>query len=391
MRWRVLAAAVMVWSSAHADVARELRAQAGRLARLHTPPALAPLVDEHVRAGDVQGLPAVIARARRSPMGPAVEAGFRAAAHGAAGDRKQVERHAKQVEAALAHHPDDELRNSARCAVALGFEYLRDAAEADRWRASARGIHAWCDERLPIVAAARGDHARAAALLAGVQHASTRIAVLLELAKVHAGTPRAAPLVAEAAKLAKDERASVQTWSKLAIAWAHAGNRAQARAVARQALAALDKDIATEPLAIGVSGGSVVEALAAAGEQAAVAKLLRRMEAVAKRGGLLARVDVARMTARYGDKRRGKTLVAASAREAAGATIPDHQAAAVRHALVDAYLALGDVASAIDHTTYEIESILVVARHCREQRCARTPAVAAALERLAAKLQAISK
>jgi hypothetical protein len=145
-----------------------------------------------------------------------------------------------------------------------------------------------------------------------------------------------------------------------------------------------------------LQGAEVAAALAAVGDTAALASLVARMEkARASDDRLVARVQNARLIAKFGSKSRGAALVAAVAK-AVESDAERQIEYAMRFALIDAYLALGDIASAIDQasrtavtTPMEPEALLVIARHCRKTRCARTKAIDAALAEVSRDLDRI--
>lgn len=386
------------------DVDRELRALADRAARYASPAGLAPLFEERIAASDVAGLADVIrSRTGGASIGGAADHGWLAAAYGAAGERAEVEKLAAEVEAELAKAPKDRLGNAARCGVAVGFEYLRDHAASDRWRQQATGAMAWCRERLPVVAARLGEHERATALLAEQKQHIKRLEILLALADVYAGTAqnaRVAPLLEEAEKLVAAGEfmmpSPARSWPLVAARWAAAGNKKRAKAAAQKGLAALDEEARDTPEMLLVLGDDVAEGLAAAGDRSTLARLVARLEkGRAKDDRFVARVQNARIVAKYGAKARGRRLVAAVADELDGRTM-DALGAGARFALIDSYLALGDLPAAIDQARstsvtqpIEVEGLIKIARYCRQHRCVRTKAVTAALAAVAAQLDRI--
>jgi hypothetical protein len=404
MRALAIALLVAVSSTARADppaVDAELRRLADRAATWASPAGLAPLVEERVAAGDLEGLGDVIASLRRQ-ANSGVDEGWLAAAYGAAGNRAEVERLAASVEKAIQAVPDEPMNDSARCGIAVGFEYLGDEAESDRWRKAATGVYAWCDERLPVIAARAGRHERAAALLAEETFEVTRVALLQALAGayVEIDKTRAAPLLEEAERLVDEGSPGLMLpssqWPDLAVLWARAGKKKQARAMAKRALAALDDEAESEPAMLLLLGDDVAEALAAAGDKKALGTLLARLEkARAKDDRFVARLQNARLVATFGAKKRGKALVAAVARDLDDGK-DDGAGFAARFALIDAYLALGDLPAAIEQASLtsvtqpiEIEALVKIARHCRLHRCKRSKAVTAALAAVAARLDKI--
>lgn len=377
-------------AAAEPAVDADLRALADRAARYTSPAGLDPLVEERLAAGDTTGLADVL-RARTGGDW-FVEDGWLAAAHGGAGDRAQVVRLAAAVEREMKAPGDDPMRDAARCGVAMAFERLGDPAGADAWRKQATGVNAWCPERLPAVAARRGAHDRATALLAELP-AATRVTAILAVAEVYTGgadQARVAPLLEEAAKLVEETSSSLMSpalvWPKLAAAWAAAGNQAQAKVLAKKALASLDEALLL------IQGDVVAAGLLAAGETAALAKLVARMEkARAKDDRLVARIQNARVVAKFGSKKRAAKLVAAVAAEVD--TSSGAMMAGGRFALIDAYLALGDLPAAIHQASLtsvtspiEVEALIKVARHCRKTACKRSPAVTEAIAAVGARL-----
>lgn len=407
LRWIIVLAVVTLAAPASAGtsgVDRDLRGLADRAARYASPAGLAPLVDEHVAAADVTALADVIANraTNRVTISDSADAGWLAAAFGAAGKRADVERLATEVEAMLKKAPDDPMRDSARCGIAMGFEYLRDHAASDRWRKQATGGYAWCHDRLPVVAATIGQHDRATALLADEKLTTRRARLLIAVAEVYAGTAenaRVAPLLDEAAKLVTDGSPTMMdpviNWPKIAACWAAAGNRAKAKAAAAKALAQLDAEARDDDTTLLLLGDNVAEGLAAAGETRSLAKLVTRLEkARAKDDRLVARAQNAAIVAKFGSKKRGKALVAAVAKELDNAD--DGRNFALRFVLIDSYLALGDIAGAIDQASrtsvtqpIEVEALVKIARHCRVKRCTSTKAVTAAIAAVAALLDRI--
>lgn len=406
-----LAAGLALCATARADnrdVAHELRALADRAAYYASPAGLAPLVEERVAASDVAGLAAVIANRRRGPSMGAVDDGWLAAAYGAAGERADLERAATRVEAALAKQTKYPLADSARCGVAIGFEYLRDAAAADTWRKQAAAGE-WCHERLPVVAARLGNHDRAAALLAEETLPSQRVQIMIALAEVYTGTAekaRVAPLLEEAAKLVANPSSSmiepVRMWPKLAVRWAAIGNKQAAKAAAARALALFDEQAHDEAAMAIVFGDDVAQGLAAAGDTRALARLVKRLEkARANDDRFVARLQNARIVAKYGPRTRGKALIAKVVKELEGDGNTGVSDFAARFALIDSYLALGDLPAAIEEAgstsatqPVEIEALIKIARHCRERGCKRTASVSRKLAAVSAyldKLEATQK
>jgi tetratricopeptide (TPR) repeat protein len=380
-----------------------LRELADRAARYALPAGLAPVVKEHVAAGDLGGLTAVIDTvAEHSHSMKKADDAWLAADYGAVGDRARVESLAQQVEDALTKTPDERIDDAARCAVALGFEYLGDTAQADRWRANATSVVAFCDDELPLVAAQLGRHDRARELLSGIRYAGTRVKVLLGVARIYADAKdasRAAAAATEAATIAKTispSLANTTTDPELAVVWMQAGRSADARATAKRALASLEVNAKGDDTALLINGAEVAAALAAVGDTAALASLVARMEkARASDDRLVARVQNARLIAKFGSKSRGAALVAATAKAVESDAEPQLKYA-MRFALIDAYLALGDIASAIDQasrtaviTPMEPEALLVIARHCRKTRCPRTKTIDAALAEVSRHLDRI--
>jgi hypothetical protein len=115
-------------------------------------------------------------------------------------------------------------------------------------------------------------------------------------------------------------------------------------------------------------------------------------KARAKDDRFVARFQNARVVAKFGAKKRGAQLVAALAAELKDSKDVGRMFAE-RFALIDAYLALGDVPAAIyqaSHTSVtqpvEIEALIKVARHCRKTTCKRTPAVTDAIAAVGVRL-----
>ena len=385
------------------DVAAELRALAGRAATYASAAGLAPLVEEHVAAGSVDGLAAVIASRTGSGIVTAADNGWLAAAYGAAGDDAEVARLAGEVEAAIARDPKEPMLDSARCGVAMGYEYLGDDTASDRWRKAAKGGYAWCHERLPVIAARAGRHDRAAALLAEETLSSSRLELLIAIAEAYAGTAenaRAIALLEEATRLVEEADSGLimaaSQWPRLAVLWAAANKKKQARAAARAALAELDAEAKAEPSLLLLLGDDTAAALAAVGDKKALARLVKRLEkARAGDDRFVARLQNARVVATYGSKKRGKKLVARVAKDLADGN-DEGAGFAARFALIDAYLALGDLPAAIEQASLtsvtqpiEVEALVKIARHCRLKRCKRTKAVTAALDAVATRLDKI--
>jgi hypothetical protein len=390
--------------TAHAgksDVYGELLRLTDEAAQWGSPPGLWPLAEEHLAAGTMDGFDAAVIT-RRSRSRSTNDVGWLALAHGALGDREEVDRLAADVGAELAKTPDEPLNGSTRCGFAMAYEYLGDEAEADWWRKAAKGYD-WCHEHLSLTAARSGHHDRALDLLAEENNDYGRVATRIKLAEHYAGAGekrRAKALLAEAEEIIAEGDAGivlpVAQWPDIAIVWAAAGDRKRAKAAAKTALALLAAESGGEAALLLINGPDVVAALLAAGDKRSAAKLVVRLEqARAGDERYVARLQNAKVVAMYGSKKRGKALVAAVAKDLEDGK-DEGAGFAARFALIDAYLALGDLPAAIEQasltsvtTPMEVEALLKVARHCRVTRCKRTKAVTAALEAVEERLDKI--
>jgi hypothetical protein len=385
------------------DVDDELRRLADRAAQWGSPPGLWPLAEEHRAAGSMEGFDSTLIT-RRDRTRSTNDHGWLALAHGAVGDRDEVDRLAAAVEPELGSDPDDPMNGSTRCGFAMAYEYLGDEAEADWWRKAAEGYD-WCHEHLAVTAARGGHHERALDLLAEENNDYGRVATRIKLAEHYAGAgekKRARLLLEEAETIIADGSPGIvlpgAQWPKIAVQWAAIGDKKRAKAAAKQALAILAVDAADEPAMLLLNGAEVAAALAAAGDKKAVARLVAKLEkARAEDARYVARLQTARLVAMFGSKKRGKALVAQVAQELADGK-DEGTGFAARFALIDAYLALGDLPAAIEQasltsvtTPMEVEAVLKVARHCRLTRCKRTKAVSAALQAVAERLDKIEE
>lgn len=397
----VVAAAGTAHAGKDEDVADELRRLADEAAQWGSPPGLWPLAEEHLAAGDLDGFDAAVIT-RRARRRSSNDGGWLALAHGALGDREEVDRLAAEVEKELAASADDPMNGSTRCGFAMAYEYLGDEAEADWWRKAAEGYD-WCHEHLPLAAARSGHHTRALDLLAEENNDYGRVSMRISLAEVYARSgekARASALLDEAETIIAEGDAGIilpgAQWPRIAVQWAAIGDRKRAKAAAKKGLELLAVEAAGEPAILLLGGPDVAAGLLAAGDKKAVARLVAKLEkARAEDTRYVARLQNARVVAMYGNKKRGKALVAKVRKDLDDGN--DEGAGwAARFALIDAYLALGDLPAAIEQasltaitTPMEVEALLMVARHCRLTRCKRTKAVTAALDAVAARLDKI--
>jgi hypothetical protein len=408
---RALAIALVVAAAGTAQAGKgktpsvdaELRRLADRAAQWGSPPGLWPLAEEHLAAGSLEGFDsAMLTRMRRTRS--ANDDAWLALGYGALGDREEVDRLAERTSAELTTSADDPMNGSTRCGFAMAYEYLGDEAEADWWRKAAAGYD-WCHEHLPLAAARSGHHERALDLLAEENNDYGRVSMRISLAEVYAAAgdkKRATRLLDEAETIIAEGDAAivvpVAQWPRLAVQWAAAGDKKRAKAAAKKGLETLAVDAAGEPALLLISGPDVAAGLLAAGDKKAVTKLLAKLEAArADDTRYVARLQTARVVAMFGTKKRARPLVDAVAKDLADGN-DEGAGIAARFALIDAYLALGDLPAAIEQASLtsmtnpmEVEAVLEVARHCRVKKCKRTRAITKALQAVSERLDRIEE
>jgi hypothetical protein len=381
----------------------ELRRLADRAAQWGSAPSLWPLAEEHLAAGSLEGFDsAMLTRMIRTRS--IHDDAWLALGYGALGDREEVDRLAEGAGEALSRDPDAPLNGVTRCGFAMAYEFLGDEAEADWWRKAAEGYD-WCHEHLPLAAARSGHHERALDLLAEENNDHGRVSMRIALAEIYAAAgdkKRAKRLLDEAETIIAEGDAAIvlpgAQWPRLAVQWAAAGDKKRAKAAAKKGLEILAVDAAVEPAILLLSGPDVAAGLLAAGDKKAVAKLLAKLEAArADDTRYVARLQNARVVAMFGTKKRAKPLVAAVAKDLADGN-DEGAGFAARFALIDAYLALGDLPAAIEQASLtsvtnpmEVEAVLKVARHCRRTKCKRTRAISDALQAVSERLDRIEE
>ncbi len=322
-------------------------------------------IDERIALGRFDSLHAAIdasAKYRETAMDDAIIA----IAYARIGDPIAARRYAE-------HAATGEVDHYTRCKLANAWELLGDEKRADAMLGT--DAHFRCFGEVAESAARAGHHDRAMAL-ADRSDPSDPDAHAENLEIVADAYIATNDVVHARAALTELQR--VQTdpavWGyRLATRFAKIGDVTSAAAAMKPTLDAARRDEFLSERAT-----EVIDGAAAAGLTSELPKLLARAEVLSRNDDEIGKSLVAVEVARYGDPAHAHELVRAVE------ALPKDPASSIpaRYHLLDAYLAFGDIESALsaaDGDAVRGEGFSKVATYCRAHACLPTPSINAML------------